>query len=126
MSALEDRRYTISEVGEITGVPAHVLRQWESRIPQLNPKRDGSNRRYYTLDDIDVVRRIKQLVRHEKLTIKGVVKRLSQEIYGEGRPKTNREVLDLLDKLETEVREALDMLEENGRAEKASQKRRKA
>ena len=126
MSALEDKRHSISEVSEITGVPAHVLRQWESRIPQLNPKRDSSNRRYYTLDDIDIVRRIKQLVRHEKLTIKGTIKRLSQEIYGEGRPRTNREVLDLLDKLDTEVREALDMLEENGGVDKGSRKRRKA
>jgi DNA-binding transcriptional MerR regulator len=71
MSALEDRRYRISEVSDLTEVAVHVLRQWEARFPQLKPKRDRSNRRYYMPADIGIVRRIKELVRHEKLTTHG-------------------------------------------------------
>ncbi len=111
MSALEDRRYRISEVSDLTEVPVHVLRQWEARFPQLKPKRDRSNRRYYMPDDIGIVRRIKELVRHEKLTTQGARLRLSQELYGEGRPKSNAETRQLLGKIEDEARALLDMLD---------------
>jgi DNA-binding transcriptional MerR regulator len=111
MSALEDRRYRISEVSDLTEVPVHVLRQWEARFPQLKPKRDRSNRRYYMPDDIGIVRRIKELVRHEKLTTQGARLRLSQELYGEGRPKSNAEMRQLLGKIEDEARALLDMLD---------------
>ncbi len=30
--------YSISEVAEMTGVKAHVLRYWESEFPSLRPK----------------------------------------------------------------------------------------
>ena len=110
MAELADRRYTISEVQELLDVPAHLLRQWEGRIPQLKPRRDRANRRYYTRDDIAIARRIKHLVRHEKMTLDGARIRLAQEIRGEGRPKTNQEAVDLLDKIETEVRAMLNLL----------------
>ncbi len=111
MAELEDRRYKISEVGAILDVPGHLLRQWESRIPQLKPKRDRANRRYYTRKDIEIARRIKHLIRHEKVTIEGVRLQLAQELHGEGRPKTRREVVDLVEKIQTEVRAMIDMLD---------------
>lgn len=111
MSALPDKRYKISEVSEITGVATHLLRQWESKIPQLRPRRDRSNRRYYTLKEIDIVKRINYLVRHEGLTLNGTKIRLAQELHGEGRPKTNQDVVDLLDKIETETRAIQNLLD---------------
>ena len=109
--ALEDRRYRISEVSELTSVSIHLLRQWESRFPQLKPKRDRANRRYYSVADIDLVRRIRQLLRHEKMTTDGARRVLAQELRGEGRPKTRREALALLDEVESEVRAMLDLLD---------------
>ncbi|HIJ64766.1 MAG TPA: MerR family transcriptional regulator [Candidatus Hydrogenedentes bacterium] len=112
MVALENRRYGISEVCRLVDVPAHTLRQWESRFPQLKPKRDRANRRYYTPADINVIRRIKQLLRHEGMTTRGASRALSQELYGQGRPKTRQEAIDLLDEIEAEVRALLDLLDE--------------
>ncbi len=111
MCAQIERRYRISEISEMVQIPLHVLRQWEERFPQLKPKSDRSNRLFYLKADIDVVQRIKQLIRHEKLTTKGAIRALSQEMYGEGRPKTNSEVLELLDKMETEIRGTLDLID---------------
>lgn len=111
MSPLDDRRYSISEVSDITDVALHVLRRWEPRFPQLKPKRDRANRRYYTVDDVEIVRRIKQLVHDEKLTTQGAARRLSEEMAGEGRPQTNLEVNELLDKIENEVRTALEIFD---------------
>ncbi len=111
MAEADDRRYGIAEVSRMVGVAAHVLRQWESRFPQLKPKRDRAKRRYYQARDIEIARRIKQLVRHDKLTTEGAIKQLNIELYGVGRPKTKQEVIDLLDKMEAEVRGLMELLE---------------
>ncbi len=111
ISERDDRRYGISEVSEMTDVPTHVLRQWEARFPQLKPGRDRANRRYYKAADIAIVRRIKQLLWHEKMTTKGARVRLAEELRGEGRPRTRQEALDILDQMEEGIRKMLDLLE---------------
>ena len=105
----EDRRYSISDVSEMTEVPQHVLRQWEERFPQLRPKRTRTNRRYYTTKDVEVVRRIRELLWHERMTTEGARVRLAQEVRGEGRPRTRAELVDLIDRMEEIVREMLDI-----------------
>ena len=110
MPETTDRRYGIAEVSRITNVPAHMLRQWESRFSQLKPKRDRANRRYYTALDIEIVRRIKQLLRHEGMTRNGAARALARELYGQGAPKTRQEIIDLIDKVEKEIRAMLDLL----------------
>jgi DNA-binding transcriptional MerR regulator len=110
MEDLPDKRYKISEVGELLDIPLHVLRQWEQRFPQLKPRRTRTGRRYYLKPDIEVARRIRQLVWIEKMTTEGARIRLAQEIRGEGRPKTRQEALDLLHEIEYEVQGMLDIL----------------
>ena len=112
MPTAEEKRRSISEVSALAGVPAYVLRQWEERFPQLRPKRNRANRRYYTEADIEIIRRIKQLVWREGLTTEGARKRLSQELRGAGRPKTNTEARELAEALEAEIRALLDRLDQ--------------
>jgi DNA-binding transcriptional MerR regulator len=102
---------SIGEVAETVDLPVHLLRQWEEKFPQLRPRRDRANRRYYSAKDLEIVRRIKTLLHHERMTVPGARKRLAQELYGEGRPRTNSEVLDLVDQLETRVRGLLDRID---------------
>jgi len=111
MATPTERRYRIGEVSAKTGIAIHLLRQWEDKIPHLKPKRDRANRRYYMQSDIDIARRINYLLRHEKMTIEGARLRLAQELYGEGRPKTRQETIDLLDKVQDEVRAMLGLLD---------------
>jgi len=111
MSPSPERRLRIGEVSEITGVAIYVLRQWEEKIPQLKPKRDRANRRYYLEKDVEIIRRIKHLVRHEKMGLDGVKIRIAQELHGEGRPRTRQEALDLVDRIETEARAMLKLLD---------------
>ena len=111
MTAHDERRYRIGEVSEATGVAIHSLRQWERGFPQLKPKRDRAGRRYYLAADIDIVRRIHYLLRHEKMTIPGARLRLAEELHGQGRPKSTREAVDLLDRIQDEVRAMLDLLD---------------
>lgn len=106
-----ERRYSISEVSEQTGVPLHVLRQWEAKIPQLKPRRSRTNQRYYHDADIEIVRRINFLVRHERLTLTGARLRLAQELHGAGRPQTSREAIDLANEIDQTARQLERLLE---------------
>ena len=67
---------TIGEVAENLDIPAHVLRFWESKFPQLKPLKRGGGRRYYRPEDIQLLRRIRQCLYQEGYTIRGVQKLL--------------------------------------------------
>ncbi len=94
------------------GVPDHVLRKWEKRFPQLRPKRDRRNGRVYSERDLAIARRIKELLRDEQMTGDGAVRALARELAGEAPPKTRGDAADLLDRIETEARTLLDLLDE--------------
>lgn len=67
---------TIGEVAEDLDLPAHVLRFWESKFPQLKPLKRGGGRRYYRPEDIALLARIRQCLYQEGYTIRGVQKLL--------------------------------------------------
>lgn len=73
---------TISEVADELDLPPHVLRFWESKFTQLRPLKRGGGRRYYRPEDVDLLRRIRELLYTEGYTIKGV-----QKLLREGRGK---------------------------------------
>ena len=65
---------TIGEVSAELGIAQHILRYWETRFPQLKPMQRAGNRRYYRPADVDLARRINQLLNHEGYTVRGVQK----------------------------------------------------
>lgn len=69
--------YKIGEVGEITGIPSHVLRFWEKQFPQLAPNKTRSGHRLYKKRDIQVILHIKDLLYSKRYTIKGARESLS-------------------------------------------------
>ena len=68
---------TIGEVADDLDLPAHVLRFWESKFPQLKPLKRGGGRRYYRPEDIALLSRIRQCLYQEGYTIRGVQKLLA-------------------------------------------------
>ena len=70
---------TISEVAEALETPAHVLRFWESRFPQIRPVKRAGGRRYYRPSDIALLAGIKRLLHDEGMTIRGVQKILREQ-----------------------------------------------
>ena len=71
--------YRIGEVEAMTGVPAYVLRYWESEFKLLRPKKNPAGQRIYRRRDLDLVLRIKTLLYDERLTLEGAKKRLLSE-----------------------------------------------
>ena len=111
MSASEERRHSMAEASELVGVAPHVLRQWEERFAQFRPKRNRAGRRVYSGQDIAVARRIKELLRDEQMPGDGAVKTLARELRGEAPPKTRHETLEVLDRIDTEIRAMLETLD---------------
>lgn len=70
---------TISEVAELLGTPAHVLRFWESRFPQVRPVKRAGGRRYYRPADVALLGGIRRLLHDEGMTIRGVQKILKEQ-----------------------------------------------
>lgn len=69
---------TISEVADDLHIPQHVLRFWETKFPQVRPLKRGGGRRYYRPDDIELLRRIADLLYTQGYTIKGVQRLLRE------------------------------------------------
>ena len=76
---------TISEVVEIIGLkskkgsslPTHTIRFWEKEFKQIKPKIVSGNRRYYDKSSIDLLKKIKFLLKDQGMTIDGVKKLLN-------------------------------------------------
>ena len=76
---IPDKRYfTIGEVSELCAVKAHVLRYWEQEFTQLSPVKRRGNRRYYQHHEVQLIRRIRQLLYEEGFTLSGARQQLVQ------------------------------------------------
>lgn len=79
MDKSPDAFRTISEVADFLETPAHVLRFWESRFPQIKPVKRAGGRRYYRPADVALLAGIRQLLHQDGMTIRGVQKILRDQ-----------------------------------------------
>ena len=71
--------YTIGEVASMVEEEAHVLRYWETEFDSLRPRKNRAGKRVYTKNDVDMVFRIRHLLRDEKFTIDGARQALKRD-----------------------------------------------
>ncbi len=71
--------HSISEVAALADLEAHVLRYWETEFEELAPKKNRAGNRVYVERDIEVVMRIRTLLREDKYTIEGARQVLARE-----------------------------------------------
>ena len=71
--------YSISEVSELTGVKAHILRFWEKDFSMLRPRKNRAGNRAYRERDIRIVLAIQKLLYGEGYTIKGAQDRMRKD-----------------------------------------------
>lgn len=71
---------TIGELASELGVPQHILRYWETRFPQLRPLQRAGNRRYYRPADVELARRINELLNKQGYTVRGAQQALSGKV----------------------------------------------
>jgi DNA-binding transcriptional MerR regulator len=70
--------YSISEVSDLVGLPAHVLRYWESQFSVLNPSKNRSGNRVYQRKEIKLILLVKKLLHDDKYTVEGAKQKLEQ------------------------------------------------
>ena len=76
---MEKLFYSISEVAKMFGINQSNLRFWEKEFKQLKPKRNDKGTRFYTPDDIQIIKQIIYLTTDQKLTLDGARRKLSQK-----------------------------------------------
>jgi DNA-binding transcriptional MerR regulator len=69
--------FSIGEVSQITLVPKHTLRYWESEFKLLCFVKKSSGRRKYRREEVELIFKIKDLLYNQKYSIKGAKKCLS-------------------------------------------------
>jgi DNA-binding transcriptional MerR regulator len=78
---------TIGEVAKILqlksnkkgALPTHTIRFWETQFKQIKPKILNANRRYYDEGTINLLKKVKFLLKDKGMTINGVKKVLKGE-----------------------------------------------
>ena len=78
---------TIGEVAKILNlksnkkgkIPTHIIRFWETQFKQIKPKILNSKRRYYDENCINILKKVKFLLKEQGMTINGVKKILNGE-----------------------------------------------
>ena len=76
---MEKRYYSISEVADMFKVNQSHLRFLERQFPQLSPKRNAKGTRFYTKDDIQLIKQIFFLVNEQGLKLEGARKKLGEK-----------------------------------------------
>ncbi|PQJ33499.1 transcriptional regulator [Salinibacter sp. 10B] len=100
---MEKLYYSIGEVSDIVGYDPHVLRYWEQEFEELSPRKNRAGRRVYTEDDIEVIERIRYLLKDEKYTIEGARQALREPQSRYELQKQLRELRDFLVDLREEL-----------------------
>ena len=85
MSKTDQAYKTIGEVVKILDLknksgqktPTHTIRYWEKQFKQIKPRILSGNRRYYDRYNIDILKKIKFLLKDQGMTINGVKKILN-------------------------------------------------
>ncbi len=72
--------YKIGEACKALGIQPYVLRYWETEFPALTPSKSRSGQRVYSEKELEVIRRIKELLYEEGYTIAGAKKKLEAEL----------------------------------------------
>ena len=97
--------FKISEVCDIVGVEAYVLRFWETEFPNLAPEKSKKGQRVYKRKDVENFLRVKELLYDRGFTIAGARKFLSKS-RGSKREDRDR----VLMQVRKELRDILTLL----------------
>ena len=104
--------YSIGEVGELTGLKAHVLRYWETQFDIISPTKNRAGNRVYKAKDVETILLVKHLLYERRYTLEGARQELKDRRKG-GQLKTAREQTagpQLLAEIRDELSEARDIL----------------
>lgn len=98
---MEKLFYSIAEVSKMLNINASNLRFWEKEFKQLKPRRNEKGTRFYTEDDIKLIKQIMFLVNEQNLTLEGARQKLSQK---KDHVAKQQELIERLKRIRTELK----------------------
>ncbi len=103
--------YRIREVAAMLDIPDYTLRFWEDEFPMFNPDRTPKGQRRYTPEQVELAKRIKELLYDKGLKIDAAIKELNSS-YRKYPPrripkcKSAADALRLLDAVKSTLEDA--------------------
>jgi DNA-binding transcriptional MerR regulator len=76
----EKRYYSIGEVCQYCNLKPYTLRYWEKKTNLVSPIRIGGNRRHYTRQDLDKIKRLTHLIEDANCSIDDATKIMEDDI----------------------------------------------
>ena len=93
--------FSMRETIDATGVEAPTLRYWEKQFAQLSPRKDRHGNRYYTAEDIALIKRIRFIRDEMKITR---IEAIRKELKGNNKNSDERQAaLDILLRVKEEL-----------------------
>lgn len=108
MSNINKSLKTISEVSKELNIPQHVLRFWEKKFHNLNPIQKNNGRRYYTDNDVDLIKTIIDLLYNQKYSIMGAKKKMKYKTTDLDLNKKNKDLILKLEKIKIKLENLID------------------
>jgi DNA-binding transcriptional MerR regulator len=104
--------FKIGEVSDLAGVPAYVLRFWETEFKQIKPKRTDAGQRLYRKQDVILVLQIKQLLYDRRFTIAGARQHLKHKFNRDDELKrTSTPILSDIAEIRAELIRIRDLID---------------
>ena len=103
---IQKQYFSISEVANMIGVNASLLRFWEKEFKQIKPKTNARGKRSYNSKDIEIIRSVYVLVKEQGFTLDGARKALKSrkglgaEVASEARAKAHATQKSMNDNLD--------------------------
>tara|TARA_X000000950_G_C13443310_1_gene468912 strand:- start:58 stop:393 length:336 start_codon:yes stop_codon:yes gene_type:complete len=101
---------SLKTIGEVSGelkIPQHVLRFWEKKFEGLNPVQRNKGRRYYTSNDIKLLKTIIDLLYIQKYSISGAIKKLRNRKKIIKSAKNNENLIIKLEEVKQKIKNVL-------------------
>ncbi len=101
LTELKERYYSMSEATALTGLPISTIRYWESQFDQLDPRKDGHGNRYFSKEDLQLLRQIKHIRDVLKITRIDAIRR---ELESNGKQTDSKQkAIEILERLRNEL-----------------------
>jgi DNA-binding transcriptional MerR regulator len=113
---------SISEVSDLVGVKAHVLRYWETQFSMLRPRKNRAGNRMYRPEEVKLLLQIKDLLYARRFTIAGARRRLLDERKDTSQLEMGFDASDrklMLREIKTELKQLLMRLRDREGASRA-------
>jgi len=102
--------YTISEVAALFDVNASLIRFWEKEFPAIKPSTNKKGNRLYTKKEIELIRKIYELVKEKGFTLLGAKEQLKTNKTKINSSNVKNEVINNLNDIKQKLIELKDQL----------------